>query len=172
VQRVLVGGISGAGKTTMARRLAARHGLPHVELDALFHGPGWVERPTFAADVADVAAGERWVVDSDGYSAVRDVLWARADTLVWLDLPRWQVMLRVVRRTLWRGLLRQELWNGNRESLRSAWGDSGHPVRWAWAQHGARRALLEQRTADPAWSHLEVHRLRSARAARRWLAGR
>lgn len=167
VQRVLVGGISGAGKTTMALRIAARHDLPHVELDALFHGPGWTERPTFAADVADVAARDRWVLDSDGYSAVRDVLWARADTLVWLDLPRWQVMGRVVRRSVVRGVLRTELWNGNREGL-GAWRDSGHPVRWAWSQHGARRTLIAERVADPRWSHLRVVRLRSAAEVRRW----
>jgi adenylate kinase family enzyme len=166
-QRVLVGGISGAGKTTLARELARHWDLPHVELDALFHGPGWTERPTFAADVADVAAGERWVVDSDGYSAVRDVLWARADTLLWLDLPRWQVMLRVVRRSVWRGLRRAELWNGNRESFRG-WKDSGHPVWWAWHQHAARRATIASRVAGTRWQHLEVVRLRSARQVRRW----
>lgn len=152
----------------MARELARRFDLPHTELDALFHGPGWTERPAFAEDVAALVAGERWVVDSDGYSAVRDVMWARADTLVWLDLPRWQVMGRVVRRSVWRGLLRAELWNGNRESFRG-WRDSGHPVWWAWHQHGARRRTIGQRLADPRWSHLQVIHLRSARAARRWL---
>ncbi|HUR50722.1 MAG TPA: AAA family ATPase [Mycobacteriales bacterium] len=166
-QRVLVGGISGAGKSTLARELAAAWQLPYVELDALFHGPGWTERPTFAQDVAEVVTEERWVVDSDGYPAVRDLLWARADTLVWLDLPRWQVMARVVRRSVWRGLQRAELWNGNRETFR-AWADPGHPVRWAWTQHGARRTTIETRLADPRWAHLRVVRLESARAARRW----
>lgn len=142
--------------------------MPYTEMDALFHGPGWTELPTFAADVAVVVAGERWVVDSDGYSAVRDTMWARADTLVWLDLPRWQVMLRVVRRSLWRGLRRVELWNGNREGL-GAWKDSGHPVRWAWSQHADRRAAIGGRVADPRWEHLAVVHLRSARDARRWV---
>jgi hypothetical protein len=166
---VLVGGISGAGKTTLARRIAAHRGLPHIEMDALFHGPGWTERPTFVQDVAELAATEQWVFDSDGYSAVRDALWSRADTLVWLDLPRWQVMQRVVRRSLWRGLRRTELWNGNREGLR-AWGESGHPVRWAWSQHAARRQLIAERLGDPRWGHLTVYRLRSAGQVRTWRA--
>jgi hypothetical protein len=136
-------------------------------VDALFHGPSWTERPTFAQDVARVVATDRWVLDSVGYSAVRDLMWARADTLIWLDLPRWQVMLRVLRRSVWRGLRRTELWNGNREGL-GAWKDSGHPVRWAWNEHATRRALIAARVADPRWAHLEVVHLRTAREARRW----
>jgi hypothetical protein len=164
---VLVAGISGAGKTTLARRIATRFDLPFTEVDALFHGPGWTERPTFAQDVAQVVATDRWVLDSVGYSAVRDLMWSRADTLVWLDLPRWQVMLRVLRRSVWRALRRTELWNGNREGL-GAWKDSGHPVWWAWNQHAARRALIAERVADPRWAHLSVVHLRTAREARRW----
>ncbi len=166
---MLVGGISGAGKTTLARRLAAHLDLPFTEIDALFHGPGWTERPTFAADVAAVVAGDRWVVDSIGYSAVRDLMWARADTFVWLDLPRWQVMFRVLRRSVWRAARRTELWNGNREDF-GAWKSAEHPIRWAWSQHGARRELIAARVADPAWQHLTVIRLGTARAARRWAA--
>lgn len=139
-------------------------------MDALFHGPGWTERPTFAADVAAAVAGERWVLDSDGYRSVRDLVWDRADTLVWLDLPRWQVMLRVLRRSVVRGLRRAELWNGNREGL-AAWRDPGHPVRWAWTQHAARRATTGARLRDPRWAQLQVVHLRSAREARAWLRG-
>jgi len=153
----------------MARALSERFALPYTELDALFHGPGWVERPTFAADVAAVVAGESWIIDSDGYSAVRDLMWARADTLVWMDLPRWQVMSRVVRRSLWRGLRRAELWNGNRETF-GAWRDSGHPVWWAWHQHGNRRRTIGGRLEDPVWVHLHVVRLRTAAEARSFLA--
>lgn len=167
-RRVIVAGISGAGKTTLARRLAALHALPFTEIDALFHGPGWTERPTFAAEVSAVVAGEEWVLDSVGYSSVRDLMWDRADTLVWLDLPRWQVMLRVVRRSVWRVVRRTELWNGNREGI-GAWRDSGHPIRWAWSGHGPRRELIAARLADPRWAHLDVHHLRTARAVRNWL---
>lgn len=168
MQRVLVGGISGAGKTTLARTLARRLQIPYVEMDALFHGPGWVPRPEFVSDVERIAAGERWVFDSDGYSAVRDALWARADTLVWLDLPRRQVMSRVLRRSTWRGLLREELWNGNRESL-LGWRDPDHPVQWAWRGHAERRVTTGGRLMDPRWAHLDVVHLHSAADAKRWL---
>ena len=140
-----------------------------MEIDALFHGPGWTARPTFVDDVAAVVAQDAWVLDSIGYESVRDLVWDRADTLVWLDLPRWQVMPRVVRRTARRALLRTELWNGNRERL-GGWRDREHPIRLAWSEHKARRALVAERLADPRWAHLTVHHLRSARQARAWRA--
>lgn len=168
MQRVLVGGISGAGKSTMARALARRFDLPYVEIDALHHGAGWVPRPEFADDVARIAAGDRWIIDSDGTSVAGDLLWARADTLVWLDLPRWQVMFRVLRRSIWRGLRHAELWNGNRETFLQ-WRDPGHPVRWAWSKHAERRDTIAERAARPAWAHLDVVHLSSAAEARRWV---
>jgi len=168
VELILVAGISGVGKSMLARRLAARFDLPYVELDALYHGPGWLPRPDFEPDVEAFCAGARWVTDSMGYDSVRDLLWSRADTVVWMDLPRRQVMTRVLRRSVRRGLLRFELWNGNRESLRD-WRDPGHPVRLAWTQHAARRAMLAARVRDPIWDHLHVVRLCTAGEVRRWL---
>jgi hypothetical protein len=169
VDRVIVGGISGAGKTTLARLLSQRLDLPYVDFDALFHGPGWTERPTFPDDVEEFVAGERWITDSDGYSVVRDLVWDRADTLVWLDYSRSRVMTRVTRRTVARIVLRRRLFNGNRERFMAPFLDPGHPVRWAWTQHGRRRAANLQRIADPRWRELSVVRLRSPRETREWL---
>ncbi len=63
VERVLVAGSPGAGKTTPARRLTARLDLTHTEMDALFHGPGWVPRQEFEADVDALLASGRWVTE-------------------------------------------------------------------------------------------------------------
>ena len=98
-RRVLVTGASGAGKTTLARALSVRLGLPHTELDALFHGPGWRPRPEFLEEVRRLAAAPTWVTEWQ-YGPARPLLLARADLVVWLDLPRRVVMTRVVRRTL------------------------------------------------------------------------
>lgn len=113
--RIAVAGVSGVGKTTLAARIAEITGSPHTEIDALFHGPGWTERPEFLDDVTRLVATESWVTEWQ-YAPARPLLTSRADLLVWLDLPFWTcVFPRVVRRTLRRRIRREELWNGNIE---------------------------------------------------------
>ncbi|MEV0292898.1 AAA family ATPase [Nocardia sp. NPDC050710] len=166
MQRILVSGISGSGKTTLATKLAALLGLPRCELDALHHGPGWTKRHEFESDVARFAAGDRWVTEDQYHALVGSVLWPRADTLVWLDLPRPTVMRRVILRSLARAITRRELWNGNRESFRD-WPSPGHPIRLAWARHATRRHMIEERI--PEFGHLTVVRLRTAAEVDDWL---
>jgi adenylate kinase family enzyme len=167
--RVLVAGTSGGGKTTTAARIAAILGIPHVEIDALFHGSDWTPRPSFDSDVRAFSAGPAWTTEWQ-YSAVRAHLADRADLLVWLDLPRWLVMRQVIRRTIVRRMRRQELWNGNREpALWTILTDRDHIVRWAWNTHHkghARVAHLMQQRPD-----LCVVRLRNRKQVGRWLSG-
>ncbi|MDQ1740701.1 MAG: hypothetical protein QOE53_2353, partial [Pseudonocardiales bacterium] len=118
MQRVLVAGSAGAGKSTLAAELARRQQLPYTELDSLFHGPGWVPRPQFLDDVRAVVAGDSWVSEWQ-YDDARPLLLARADTLIWLDFPRRTVMQRVLRRSLRRGLLRERTFNDNTEGFRN-----------------------------------------------------
>lgn len=141
-RRVLVAGPSGSGKTTLAGRIATVLGVPHVEIDALFHGPGWTPRPSFVQDVHRFSAGPAWVTEWQ-YGSVRDHLLQRADLVVWLDLPRAVVMTQVVRRTVTRRLRRQVLWNGNVEPpLRTVLTDPDHIVRWAWRTHPTNAARV------------------------------
>jgi len=172
VRRVAVVGNSGSGKTTLASALAERLGVPHVELDSLFHQPGWTPRPdaVLRALVDERTTAPGWVVDGN-YSQVRDLVWERADTVVWLDLPRAVVMRRVVARTLRRTVTREELWNGNREPWSNLW--SRDPDRsiiaWAWRGQRHYRDIYEAAVADPVHAQLDVIRLRSPHAVRRFL---
>lgn len=175
-RRICVVGNSGSGKTTLARGLASSLGVPHVELDALAHRPGWVEAPvaelraelTALLDAADAREGG-WVVCGNYRARVGDLLDARADTVVWLDLPRRVAVGSVMRRSMRRAVLRQPLWNGNRERLRDVL--SRDPERsivaWSWTQHPAYRAQYGEalRTAPvdgPTW--IRVSSRRAARA--------
>ena len=166
VRRVLIVGAPGVGKSTTARAVATRLGISYVELDALFHGPDWTARPTFRDDVAAVIATEAWVIDGN-YTDVRDMLWEAADTVVWLDLPRWLTEWQVVVRTVRRLLTRTTLWNGNREQWRSV-GRPSHPIRWSWHVHGRYRIQYAARFANPAFAAKTLPRLRSRREIRAW----
>lgn len=168
MKRVIVIGTTGSGKTTFARTLAGTLGVPHGEQDAWYHQPGWVPAPlaSFRARVAAFTAGPAWVMDGN-YSKARDIGWAHADTLVWLDYPGQVVFWRVLTRTLRRVLGRQELWNGNRETVRGALSPEG-PVRWFFRTHWQRRRDTPAQAA--AYPHLRLVRLRTPREAAAWLA--
>jgi adenylate kinase family enzyme len=167
--RVLVAGTSGSGKTTLASRVAAVLGVPHTEIDALYHGPGWVPRPEFEDDVRRLVTSPAWVTEWQ-YTPVRALLAEHADLLVWLDLPALVTARQVVRRTLRRRLRREALWNGNLEPpLWTFVTDRDHIVRWAWrtrAVTGGRIEGLRREQPD-----LPVVRLRRHADADRWLAG-
>jgi adenylate kinase family enzyme len=166
-RRVTVAGVSGSGKSTLARRIGEVLDLPYTELDGLYHGPGWVPRPTFAAEVEHLTAGERWVTEWQ-YDDARPLLTARCDLFVWVDLPYPVVLGRVVRRTVRRRLRAEELWNGNREApLHTFFTDREHIVRWSIRT----RNLYDERVPGVVAERpgLPVVRLRSARDVDRWL---
>ncbi len=171
IRRAIVVGNSGAGKSTFASRLAARLGASHVELDALHWEPNWTEAPwdVFRERLAAAIDCEGWVVDGN-YSRVRDLTWARADTLVWLDYPLPLVLLRLTRRTIRRVFRREELWNGNRENLRTWIFSRDSLYVWVLTTHRRRKRETLAGLADFAYVHLRAVRFRSPRAAEAWLA--
>ena len=173
VRRVSVVGNSGSGKSTLARELAASLCVPHLELDSVYHQPGWEPLPEdeFRRLVTAKANEDGWVIDGN-YSAVRSIVWARADTVVWLDPPRRTVMRRVAWRTVRRAVTRQELWNGNREPLSNflTWDPERSVISWAWHNHAKYRSRYGAVAADPASAHLTLIRLTSRRDVARFLA--
>ena len=168
--RILVTGTSGAGKTTLARQLAEKLQLPHIELDAINWQPGWVglnevDPAEFARRVQLAIAAEGWVIDGN-YGGVRDAIWERATALVWLDYGREVIMPRVIQRSIRRAVDKRELWpgTGNRESWRR-WLDPEHPIRWAWDTWERRRREYAARCTEPRYAGLTLHRLRHPREA-------
>jgi adenylate kinase family enzyme len=169
VRRVNVKGTSGSGKSTFARELAERLGLPYVELDALHHGPNWSE-PTaeeFRARVREAmdAAPDGWVIDGNYEAKLGETLTGAADTIVWLDPPLPLKLHRVARRTRERIRDDVELWNGNKETWRNALWGPGSLFAWMIRGHFRhRRDWPQQYDGDPRFV-----RLRSVAEARRWL---
>ena len=172
MRRVAVVGTSGSGKTTFAHGLAARLGVPLIQLDALNWGPNWTPAhvETFRDRVRAATAAAAWVCEGN-YSAVRPIVLDRADTVVWLDLPLRTCLWRVIQRKARRSRTREDLWSsGNRESWRKQVGRDSL-VWWVLTTHGRRRRDYEARFADPSMAHVRVHRFRSSAAAEAWLAG-
>ncbi len=168
---VVVVGTTGSGKTTFASRLARLLAAPYIELDSLYWEPGWVEAPPeiFRERVERALSGEGWVVDGN-YSKVRDIIWQRADTVVWLDLPFRVVLWRLTRRTFERAIYREELWSGNRESLWTHFFTRESLFLWLFQTYWRRKREYPMLFALPENAHLRTVRLRSTRQADNWLA--
>jgi adenylate kinase family enzyme len=165
-ERIVLVGCAGAGKTTLARVLAARLGARHIERDAL----GDDESPGFAARVeaAIAAAGQRWVFDGAPYNA-EALVYPHADTVVALDYPRVVVLRRVVTRSV-------RLWLTARADgahIRVPpwrWWTPTHPVRWAAETHAARHAEIAELLARPELAHTRRLRFTAPCQAAAWLA--
>ncbi len=169
-RRIVVIGSTGAGKTTMGAGLAGLLAIPHVELDSLFWGPNWTECPTeiFRNRVAEVTRGDDWVVDGN-YGKARDIIWSRADTVIWLDYALPVILYRLTRRNAYRVGRGVELWNGNRDTLGNSLSRDSLYV-WALRTYRRRRLEYPEHFRRPEYAHLRVLHFRSPRQARRWLA--
>lgn len=170
-RRIAVIGTTGSGKTSFSRRVAAAIGAPHVELDGLFHGPNWTpaERDVFRARVSDAIAAPAWVTDGNYSSSLRDIIWPAADLLVWLDYPFRIVIWRLFLRTMRRSIRREELWNGNRESLRSHLLTRDSLFLWAKNTHWKHRRQWTALFAAPELAHVRIVRLHRLREAEAWI---
>ena len=174
MQRVVVLGNSGAGKTTLAAKLAVTLDAPHTEIDALFWKPGWTgdDDDEFLDRLRGAAtASDRWVIDGNYLTRGARVLWPLADTIVWVDMPLPLVLSRSLRRTVRRAITREVLWGTNREKLRFLLPIQGETPLWQYAIRHQRVYVprIESMLAEPQHAHLTVHRLRSRAEVRRFL---
>lgn len=170
-RRVVVLGTTGSGKSTLAAELARRIGAPHVELDAFQWEPNWTTATTeaFCARVTEALAGGAWVVDGN-YHIARDLIWPQTTAFIWLDYPMPVIFARLFRRTLWRWFAHVELWNGNRERLWPQFLTRDSLFRWALTSQPKHRREYPLIPTDAATADAAFIRLRSPRAANRWLA--
>jgi adenylate kinase family enzyme len=167
-RRIAIVGGSGAGKTTLGKRLAELVGGVFVEVDAIQHQAHWrkASAEEIGAGIHEALEGKsNWVIDGICEREVGDFIVSRADVIVWLDLPLATKLVRLLRRSWGRVRTREVLWNGNVETWRDVFvgRDSvvAHPLRTHFRH---RRRMLGRP------DHTKIVRLRSASEVDAWVA--
>ena len=170
MQRISIIGTSGSGKTTLAREISQRLAIPHVELDKLHWEPNWVEVPNdvMRERVSQAVSGNTWVIDGNLNSQESDIVWGKADTVVWLDYSFPVVISRVVWRTFRRVVTQQEVCNGNRETWKTTFSRDSI-ILWVLQTYHKRRREYPLLLKKPEYAHLQVVHLHSPKAAQDWL---
>jgi adenylate kinase family enzyme len=169
--RIIVIGSTGSGKSTLSERLSHLLAIPHVEMDALHWQENWTmtDLASFREKVALALSGSAWVVDGN-YAKVRDLVWPRANTLVWLDYSLPLILWQLTWRTFARVFTRVELWNGNRETFRGAFFSRDSLFLWALQTHRRHRVDFNHQLSLPENAHLQVVHLHNRAETSRWIA--
>jgi adenylate kinase family enzyme len=170
LKRIVVVGAAGSGKTTLARALGDALEAPVTDLDLLFWGPAWsrVDLSVFRERTQRVLANEHWIIAGSYFSQVVDLVWAQADTVVWLDLPRRVSFSRVLRRTVRQVVRREDVFPGCRQSLRAAWRD--RLFHSSWREPEKYRSVIPELLDRPEYGHVRLVHLRSSKAVAAWRA--
>ena len=168
LRRIVVIGSSCSGKTTLAKRIAGELVIQHIELDAIHWMPNWAQRPPEELQklTAAAVAQDRWVVDGN-YLSVKDIVWAKATTVIWLDYSFPVVFFRALRRTLSRSLTGQDLFSGNRESLAKAFLSKESILLWVITTFHRRRREFQQIIRKDEFPGLKFVHLRNQRDTNR-----
>jgi len=168
--RIVVVGTSAVGKSTLARALAEKARLTYIELDELHWLPDWREKPNreFAQLVDAATTGRSWVVDGN-YGVIRDLLWPRANLIVWLNYGFSRTLWRGLRRSLERLWRHTELWHGNRESWQMTFLSKRSILLWILTTHARRRRELSALRASGEYAHLKWLEFKRPADAERWL---
>lgn len=147
-RRIALVGPVASGKSTLAAAIAEHTGLPRLDLDELFWGPGWtpVASPLFHQRLHDTLSQDAWIADGNYGGTAADVLLGRAELTIWLDLPLRVCLPRLLKRSLRRAATGEELFAGNRETYRHLVARDSI-LWWGPAHHRRHRRRWESRVA-------------------------
>ncbi|MEJ5240794.1 MAG: AAA family ATPase [Anaerolineales bacterium] len=170
--RIAIIGSTGAGKSTLAKRLAQQLALEHIELDALNWRQNWQTTPPeeFQALVEMATRAPRWVTDGN-YSQVRHLIWSRAQAVIWLDYPLWTVFWRLTFRIFRRWWRQELLWGSNYESLWHHFKIWSEDSLWHWLfkNYWRRKREYTEWLSRPEYHHLYILHFRQPEQTEKWL---
>jgi len=171
MQRLVILGCTGSGKTTLGKKAAARLGCPALDLDEFYWLPNWVARETddFYRRVDAAASEGNWVIMGN-YSKVRNAVWPRATAFVWLDYSFPRVFWQLLRRSLSRVIDQNRICNGNTESWRKFFSRDSIMVWFFKTFHKRRREYGEIFAAAGHLPSVTYIRLKSPKQADEWLS--
>lgn len=172
-KRLIVIGVTSSGKSTLAENLARRFDLHFIELDALHWEPNWQEAPlqVFRERVENAIRAEKWIV-AGNYSVVRDLIWARAEAVIWLDYPLFIVLWQLTRRTFTRWWKRELLWGTNYEPFWrhfKVWSQDSL-YHWLFRTYWRRKREIPMLLSQPEHQHLKLIRFGHPRQTQKWLS--
>ena len=170
-KKLVVIGTTGSGKSTLAEQLANKFGLQFIELDALHWEPNWVEASleVFRSRVESAMQAQAWVV-AGNYRIVRDLVWSKAEAVIWLDYSLWVIFWRLWWRTWKRVFFKEELWNGNREHLWTQlklWSDDSL-FHWLFKTYWRRKQEYPQLFDLSEYQNLRVFHFQSPSQVKNW----
>lgn len=171
--RIVVIGTTSSGKSTLAMQLAEKIGGDFIELDALYWDPNWTpaELSVFYKRVETATSSQVWVV-AGNYRGVRDLIWSKAQAVIWLDYPLPILFWRLLTRTVRRWITQEDLWNGNREKLwwhLKFWSEESL-FHWLFKTYWRRKREIPQLLALAEYSHLKVFHFQTPTETDEWLA--
>lgn len=171
-KRIVIIGTTSSGKSTLAESLAKQLALDFVDLDALHWEPNWQEAPleVFRERVSDATQAPAWAV-AGNYHVVRDIVWSRAEAVIWLDYSAPVVFGRLWKRVWRRWWFQEELWNGNRENIWThfkLWSDESL-FKWFFKTYRRRKREIPELLALPEHKHLNLIRFKDPKEAEKWL---
>lgn len=169
-QRILIVGNSCSGKSTLGAHLAAFLNIPFVELDALNWEPNWVGLNETNPDelmrrMQAATVGDCWVVAGSYTKFSQQTFWPRLETIIWLDLPLYQLVGRMLKRSWKRWRTNELLWKTNYEKFwpqLMVWRKEDSLLWWIVTQYQPKRQRMLAYQVDPLWSHIRFIRLCSS----------
>jgi len=168
MKKIVIVGTSCSGKTTLSKNISKILSIPHFELDVLHWGPNWTTREDFEQDVAQAVQNPKWVIDGN-YRNVRDLIWEKVDTIIWLNYSFQLVFWRALNRTIPRVIMKKSIYAGNRETARTTFFSSDSILWWVIKTHKQRILEYSKLFTGKEYANIRIIQLNNQSEANNFL---